>query len=131
MSNSKPVLLIVDDNQEMGDFATFAGEISGYEVVCVSSGRGFQEAFLLVSPDLVLMDLAIPDIDGIGLLDWLGDYGSHVQIILMSGHGDYMLNWAKSVGEDLGISIIGFFKKPISLDDLEKTLSDTKAMLVK
>ena len=120
----KPILLIVDDEQEMGDFATFAGEATGYEVVAMTSGKEFQEAYLLMSPDLILMDVAIPDIDAIGLLEWLGNAGNRAPIILMSGHGDYMLNWAKTVGSDLGMSIIDTLSKPIALDDLEKVLSD-------
>jgi DNA-binding NtrC family response regulator len=128
---TKPILLIVDDEPDMGEFATFAGEITGYEVVTMSSGKDFQEAYLLMSPDLLLMDVAIPDIDAIGLLEWLGAAGNRAPIILMSGHGDYMLNWAKTVGTDLGMSIIDTLSKPIALEDLEKTLSEVKEKLAK
>ena len=128
---TKPILLIVDDEPDMGEFATFAGEITGYEVVTMSSGKDFQEAYLLMSPDLLLMDVAIPDIDAIGLLEWLGAAGNRAPIILMSGHGDYMLNWAKTVGTDLGMSIIDTLSKPIALEDLEKALSEIKVKLAK
>jgi len=120
----KPILLIVDDEPDMGDFAAFAGEVSGYEVITMDCGKEFQEAFLVMSPDLILMDIAIPDIDAVGLLEWLAKAGNQVPIILMSGHGDYMLNWAKTVGTDLGMSVIGTLSKPIALDDLEKILSE-------
>ncbi|MES0326555.1 MAG: response regulator [Gammaproteobacteria bacterium] len=128
---TKPILLIVDDEPEMGDFATFAGEVSGYEVVTMSSGKEFQEAYLLLSPSLILMDVAIPDIDAIGLLEWLSSAGNRAPILLMSGHGDYMLNWARTVGTDLGMSIIDTLSKPIALEDLEKVLSETREKLVK
>ncbi|MCK5262169.1 MAG: response regulator [Gammaproteobacteria bacterium] len=128
---TKPILLIVDDEPDMGEFATFAGEITGYEVVTMSSGKDFQEAYLLMSPDLLLMDVAIPDIDAIGLLEWLGAAGNRAPIILMSGHGDYMLNWAKTVGTDLGMSVIDTLSKPIALEDLEKALSEVKVKLAK
>lgn len=122
----KPILLIVDDEPDMGDFAAFAGEVSGYEVITMDSGKEFQEAFLLMSPDLILMDVAIPDIDAVGLLEWLANAGNRVPIILMSGHGDYMLNWAKTTGTDLNMPIIATLSKPIALEDLEKVLSDFK-----
>ena len=128
---TKPILLIVDDEPDMGEFATFAGEVSGYEVVTMSSGKEFQEAYLLLSPSLILMDVAIPDIDAIGLLEWLSAAGNRVPILLMSGHGDYMLNWAQTVGTDLGMSIIDTLSKPIALEDLEKVLSETREKLVK
>ena len=128
---TKPILLIVDDEPEMGDFASFAGEVSGYEVVTMSSGKEFQEAYLLLSPSLILMDVAIPDIDAIGLLEWLSSAGNRVPIILMSGHGDYMLNWARTVGTDFGMSIIDTLSKPIALEDLEKVLSEAREKLAK
>ena len=128
---TKPILLIVDDEPDMGEFASFAGEVSGYEVVCMSSGKEFQEAYLLMSPDLLLMDVAIPDVDAIGLLEWLGAAGNRAPIILMSGHGDYMLNWAKTVGTDLGMSIIDTLSKPIALEDLEKILNEVREKLAK
>lgn len=128
---TKPILLIVDDEPEMGDFASFAGEVSGYEVVTMSSGKDFQEAYLLLSPSLILMDVAIPDIDAIGLLEWLSSAGNRAPILLMSGHGDYMLNWARTVGTDLGMTIIDTLSKPIALEDLEKVLSETREKLAK
>ena len=128
---TKPILLIVDDEPDMGEFASFAGEVSGYEVVCMSSGKEFQEAYLLMSPDLLLMDVAIPDVDAIGLLECLGAAGNSAPIILMSGHGDYMLNWAKTVGTDLGMSIIDTLSKPIALEDLEKILNEVREKLAK
>lgn len=128
---TKPVLLVVDDEPDMADFATFAGETSGYEVVSMTSGKEFQEAYLLMSPDLILMDVAIPDIDAIGLLEWLGAAGNRAPILLMSGHGDYMLNWAQTVGTDLGMSVIDTLSKPIVLEDLEKVLSEIRVKLDK
>lgn len=128
---TKPILLIVDDEPEMGDFASFAGEVSGYEVITMSSGKDFQEAYLLLSPSLILMDVAIPDIDAIGLLEWLSSAGNRAPILLMSGHGDYMLNWARTVGTDLGMTIIDTLSKPIALEDLEKVLSEAREKLAK
>ena len=42
-----------------------------------------------------------------------------------------MLNWARTVGTDLGMAIIDTFSKPIALEDLEKVLSETREKLVK
>ncbi len=129
---SKPILLIVDDEPDIADFATYVGEDSDYEVITMSSGKEFQEAYSLLSPDLILMDVAIPDIDAVGLLEWLSkQQGKHAPILLMSGHGDYMLNWAKTVGTEAGLSVIGTMSKPVAYDDLKKVLSDIRVKLGK
>jgi len=126
----KPLLLIVDDEPEMGEFAAFAGESTGYEVITTTSGQQFQQAYLTQSPDLILMDVAMPDIDGVGLLEWLSDAGNQKPIILMSGYGDYMLTWAQTLGNDMGMSIIETLSKPIILEELEKVLFESIPKLV-
>ena len=128
---TKPILLIVDDEPDVADFVTCVGEACDYDVITMNSGKEFQEAFSLISPDLILMDVSIPDIDAVGLLEWLSSIGNKSPILLMSGHGDYMLNWAKTVGTDSGMSVIGTLSKPIALDDLKKVLTDIKVKLGK
>lgn len=127
---NKPVLLIVDDEPEMGEFVAFAGESIGYEVITTVSGQAFQQAYLTRSPDLILMDVAMPDIDAVGLLEWLSDAGNQTPIILMSGYGDYMLTWAHTLGTDMGMSIIDTLSKPFALEELEKILSENIVKLV-
>ena len=128
---TKPILLIVDDEPDMADFVTHVGEACDYDVITMNSGKEFQEAFSLLSPDLILMDVAIPDIDAVGLLEWLSNTGNKTPILLMSGHGDYMLNWAKTAGIDSGMPVIGTLSKPFALDDLKKVLTDIKVKLGK
>ncbi|MCK4705895.1 MAG: hypothetical protein KAT90_10460 [Gammaproteobacteria bacterium] len=60
----------------------------------------------MLSPDLILMDVSIPDIDAVGLLEWLSSIGNKSPILLMSGHGDYMLNWAKTVAQIRGCQLL-------------------------
>ena len=126
MKNIRPVLLIVDDNLDICEFVSFAGEVTGYESISASSGKEFKDVHSLMSPNLIVMDIAMPDIDAIALLDWLATSGNRIPIILMSGHGSYMLNWANTVGKDLNMPIIGTLKKPFKLEDLENILSKTK-----
>jgi len=123
----KPVLLIVDDEPEIGEFATFSAENVGYAVISTITGEQFQQAYLAHSPDLILMDVAMPDIDAVGLLEWLYDAANQTPIILMSGYGDYMLTWAHTQAKDMGMTIIDTWSKPFSLQELEKVLLDNLA----
>lgn len=126
---NKPVLLIVDDEPEIGELIGFAAENIGYEVVSTTSGQAFQQAYLTRSSDLILMDVAMPDIDAVGLLEWLSDAGNQSPIILMSGYGDYMLTWAQTQGTDMGMPVIDTLSKPFSLEDLENILLAIKAKI--
>ena len=126
---NKPVLLIIDDEPEMVDFAAYAGEGIGYKVVASTTSQTFQKAYLTESPDLILMDVAMPDMDAVGLLGWLSDAGNQIPIILMSGYGDYTLAWANTLGTDMNMSIQHTLSKPFALEELEKVLSDSMVMI--
>ena len=126
-----PILFVVDDEPDIANFVSHVGEACDYDVIAMNSGKEFQEAFSLLSPDLVIMDVSMPDIDAIGLLNWLSTLRNKVPIILMSGHGDYMLSWAKKEGTDLDVSVIGVLSKPIAVDYLKKVLTDIKVKLGK
>lgn len=124
MNTAKPILLVVDDEPDMADFVAIAGESTGYEVKVAHSGREFQQVYLGSNPALIVMDVAMPDMDAIQLLEWLGDAGNVVPVILMSGYGDHMLSWASTLGSEKGNTVIETLSKPIKLEILENTLSE-------
>ncbi|MCK5359778.1 MAG: response regulator [Gammaproteobacteria bacterium] len=126
----KPLLLIVDDEPDMGNFAAFAGNAAGYRSVITISGNEFQQKYLSSSPDLILMDVAMPDIDALGLLEWLSSAGNQCPIILMSGYGDHTLSWARSFADDMGMTIVDSLSKPFMLEELEKVLTDSMTGLL-
>ena len=59
-----PRLLVVEDNDEMRELTAFILEDKGFEVFTACDGRGIVEAALALKPDVVLMDLAMPEVDG-------------------------------------------------------------------
>ena len=68
------------------------------------------------------MDLNIPDIDGIGLLQYMKDQQAQSEVILMSGVEDRILESAQSFANSIGITIAGRFQKTIRLSDFELLL---------
>lgn len=125
MDAMKPTLLIVDDEPDMANFIAIAGESVGYEIKITHSGREFQQEYLGCDPALIVMDVAMPDMDAIQLLEWLGDAGNGVPVILISGYGDHMLSWASTLGRKMGNTVIQTLSKPIKLELLENVLSDS------
>ncbi|MDX6749667.1 response regulator [Geminicoccaceae bacterium 1502E] len=59
-----PRILIVEDNELNRDMLSRRLERRGYEVLCASDGEAGVEAARSLSPDLVLMDMSLPVIDG-------------------------------------------------------------------
>lgn len=65
MSNKKPRILIVDDEPDAIELIKFNMEESGYHIVTASNGRKALDEIKKDAPDLVVLDLMLPEVDGI------------------------------------------------------------------
>jgi len=111
-------ILVVDD--EMG-IRELLSEILGDEGHVVSTAEDANQARelrLSESPDLVLLDIWMPDTDGVTLLkEWQRDGLLTIPVIMMSGHATI-----DTAVEATRIGAMNFLEKPISLQKLLKTV---------
>src|SRR5213596_362828 len=63
-------------------------ESKGYRCTAVSNGRAAQDQVKRTTPDLVLSDMIMPEMDGIKLLDWLRQYDPEVPVIMVTAIHD-------------------------------------------
>ena len=116
-------LLIVDDDT---DLCGVIGEIAveqGYEVTGTHSGAEFMARYLESHPHRIVLDLALPDHDGMELLKFLADRKCTADVILISSHGELMLEQAMKLGDFHGLNMRRMLLKPFSLDDLKAALA--------
>ena len=70
MTDTDPVangtILVVDDEEFIVDLLRSILEVEGYQVHCGRSGREAVEIAMKVNPDLIIMDISMPDLDGYG-----------------------------------------------------------------
>ena len=115
-------VLIVDDDRDFGDVLADEVAALGHEVVVARSG---QEAIATASSqevDVALVDVILPDINGVtlaGLLRGVTEHGP-LWVIGISGVEHFTLDTAS----DRGI-FDARIAKPVTLADLERALSDT------
>ena len=67
-------ILVVDDEEAIREVVSTMLESRGYHCTSVSNGRAAQDLVRKQTPDLVLSDMIMPEMDGIKLLDWLRNY---------------------------------------------------------
>ena len=108
-------ILIVDDDPDIVQFVRMNLELEGYEVETATGGReGLERAFAHV-PDLVLLDIMMPELDGIEVLNRLqvSPASSNVAVILLT---------AKAVTEDrvsgLRMGADDYITKPFDIEEL-------------
>lgn len=111
-------ILVVDDEP---DIRTLVQEIladEGYEVGVAESGTAAREARRARRPDLILLDIWMPDIDGISLLkEWSEEGVLASPVIVMSGHGS-----VETAVEATRLGAYDFIEKPLSMAKLLLTV---------
>jgi putative nucleotidyltransferase with HDIG domain len=81
-------ILVVDDEEAIREVVSTMLESKGYHCTAVSNGRAAQDQVKRTTPDLVLSDMIMPEMDGIKLLDWLRQYDPEVPVIMVTAIHD-------------------------------------------
>jgi len=108
-----PTILIVEDDTAMRRGLKDNLEIEGYQVTDVPTLREGREAALRIDPDLILLDLMLPDGDGMDLCRELRIQGRTLPIIMLTAKGEEM---DKVLGLEVGAD--DYVVKPFSLREL-------------
>ena len=116
-------LLIVDDDTDLCAVIGDIAEEQGYEVTATHTGAEFMARYLVTHPHCIVLDLVLPDHDGMELLKFLADQKCAANVILISSHGELMLDQAMKLGDFHGLNMHRMLPKPFSLDDLKAALA--------
>ena len=106
-------ILVVDDEQSI--LQSLDGILSdeGFEVLCVPSGASALKKIEEVMPDLVLLDIWMPEMDGLETLVKIKEIYSSLQVVMMSGHGTI-----ETAVKATKLGAYDFIEKPLSLEKL-------------
>ena len=121
--SERPDLLIVDDFPEFAEMLRVVGTRLGFAVRVAASAAEFRKRYAERVPGVVVMDLSLPDGDGLDLAHWLAVMGFAGRLILVSGRNPQQLR-AKLAARELGGAIeVGVLSKPAALADIRAALS--------
>lgn len=123
MSDQKR-LLVVDDHVEITDLIREIAVPDGYEVHTLNQSSQFFEEFKNIGPDIVCIDIHMPDVDGIEILRWLSDHRCGARIVILSGGDPLFTKVAERIGEAASLHIRTLVK-PFSLGDFREVLRET------
>jgi two-component system response regulator MtrA len=82
-----PLIMVVDDDQDLAEMLGIVLNGSGFEVDLVNNGDGVMDIFHANTPDLVLLDVMLPGIDGIEVCRRIRQE-SMVPIVMLTAKGD-------------------------------------------
>lgn len=120
-------ILIVDDEPD----AVAAIERAGIDLLCEVTTLEHTSAFERVvsewEPDIVVLDVGIPDRDGYKLQSVLAELKYPGAVVMISGMPQQDLDAAARVGRMRGVNVIGAVRKPIAHEDIHAMLTKAKA----
>ncbi len=113
------LILIVDD--EPGILTTLSQILAdeGYRTVTTTSGEEALHLFRERRPEVVFLDIWLPDWDGLETLQALRDVDSHAMVIMMSGHGT-----SETAVKAIKMGAHDYLEKPLSYDRTVKAVKD-------
>src|SRR6056297_1638744 len=111
---SSAYILVVDDEPDIRQLVQEILEDEGYEVGTAENAEAARRARRTRRPDLTLLDIWMPDTDGITLLkEWAEGDGLETPVIMMSGHGT-----VETAVEATRLGAYDFIEKPLSMAKL-------------
>ena len=111
-------VLVVDDEPEIRNLVKEILQDEDYEVAMAADGQSARKALRERRPDLILLDIWMPDVDGITLLkEWGEEEGLPCPVVMMSGHGT-----VETAVEATRLGAYDFLEKPLSLAKMLLTL---------
>jgi EAL domain-containing protein (putative c-di-GMP-specific phosphodiesterase class I)/AmiR/NasT family two-component response regulator len=116
-------VFIVDDEPAVRELLTRGLDKAGFKTEAFATGKEFERAVIEKQPDLCIMDLSLPDVDGVAILNELAAQDYRGRILLISGHGQQVLRSVSRLAEGYHLQIIGCVKKPFSIKSLLEALN--------
>jgi len=127
---ASPRLLLIDDEPALAAFVAKAADMCGFEPIVADQDRQFRESFLKERPQMVVLDLGMPGMDGVELLRFLADQEFREPVLIISGFDRRVLESAFKLGEAIGLQMVGPIEKPARLEELEAILNQVRSSLV-
>jgi two-component system phosphate regulon response regulator PhoB len=114
---SKKTIIILDDNQQILNILALIFESKPYDITACNTTKSFRAELEKGTPDLILLDIKLPDGNGLDLCKELKDGvdTKHIPIIMLSGYH----------GKETGAKCYpdAYIEKPFDLEHIQKTVS--------
>lgn len=122
MTDRTTRLLLIDDEEELVNYLSKRFKLKGIEVHGVNSGPDALDAAQSDTFDVAVLDLKMPEMDGLEVLKGLKELQPHLQVIMLTGHGSI-----DSAHESGRYDAYKFLSKPYEFEKLIELVVDAHA----
>jgi CheY-like chemotaxis protein len=118
VSPSPRRLLVVDDEPRFAAFVREAAEGIGMQVEMAGNGEEAKTVYRRFDPDVIVLDVVMPVMDGVEFVQWLGEEGCRARLLLVTGYNPHYGRLAERLGQAKGIGSVTVLNKPLRLHQL-------------
>ena len=119
-------LLAIDDNRDSAELVVRVAQKCGYEAQPFLGREDLRSILKITPPDVLSLDLCMPNEDGIRMMSFLEESGFTGRIVIISGHEEWFRKSAARLATARGLKIAGDMAKPIDISELMKLLNDLR-----
>jgi DNA-binding NtrC family response regulator len=122
----KTRLLAVDDNLPLAELIVRVAERCGYEARTLVNSYFLAQTLNEWRPDILTLDLSMPQEDGVSLLSILEQRHFDGRIVIISGQQDWMRKSASRLAAARGLHLVKDLEKPVDIAVLRQVLMDLR-----
>lgn len=115
-------LIVVDDEPDVARQIRRVAEEIGFEVTAATSAAAFRRGYAESDPSVVVLDIVMPEADGIDLVNWLAEQRAAAALILISGFDAKYLGAAREIATHKGLDVVAALTKPLETAALRTAL---------
>jgi len=115
-------LLVVDDQKDFADFVRKVAEDIGFDVTVINESLQFEATYESVDPDVIVLDIVMPDRDGIEIVQSLVQADNKASVIMVTGYNPSYARVAELMASTRGSFTIETLNKPVRVAELRKAL---------
>ena len=123
LSENDKRLLVVDDEPDFCHFVEIVARQLNYRVTKIVDSRRFKEAYHRCRPDVIVLDMVMPEPTGLDLISWMVEEGCEAKILIVTGYNPHTAKAAHLQSVARGHLRVKTFTKPVSVRKLRAALS--------
>jgi DNA-binding response OmpR family regulator len=115
-------LLVFDDEPEFARLVRRVAEEVGYTVEVALRSAEFRRLYATFDPTVLVLDIVMPEADGIDTIRWLADRSPRAGLVIVSGFEPRYLTAAEHLARLKGIDVVAALTKPVEIARLRAVL---------
>lgn len=121
----QPRLLVVEDDKTIADLISHAARKAGFLVEVAMQYGVFKQVYETFQPEVLALDIIMPDMDGFEVLDYLSERKCKARILIISGQ-DTFRQMAVRMADAKGLAVAGSLAKPFRIAVLKEMFDEIR-----